>query len=86
MRTQYIVKESNKENRKEFYNYLKKTYKLKSKYPYFRKLFINNPFPFVIDFKDNSLWIGESITGCACAEIQNVMFTIEEFKNDMKGS
>lgn len=55
MKIQYIIKESNKKNREEFYNYIKKIYKLKNKYPYFKKLFINSIFPFVIDFKDNSI-------------------------------
>ena len=84
MKTQFIVKESNKKNREEFYNYIKKQYELKNGYPYLKRLFINNSFPFVIDFKENSFWICESVTCCACASIQNVMYTIEEFKKELK--
>ena len=80
MKKQYIVKESNKKKREEFYNYIKKTYKLKNCYPYFKKSFVNNSFPFVIDFEDNSFWICKSVTCCACAASQNVIYSINEFK------
>lgn len=80
MKKQYIVKESDKKKREDFYNYIKKTYNLLNYYPFYKERFVNNSFPFVVDFDDNSFWICESITCCACAASQNVMYTIDEFK------
>lgn len=79
-RTQFIVLERDKQKRKEFYEYIMKTYKLKKHYPFFKRKFINNVFPFVVDFKENSFWVCESITCCACAAQQHVMISIDEFK------
>ena len=80
MRTQFIVKDSDKTKRKEFYDYIKKTYNLNNSYPYFKKNFIKNDFPFVIDFKENSFWICESVTCCAAAAQNGAIITIDEFK------
>lgn len=80
MRKQFIVKESNKKNREEFYNFIKNNYELKNEYPYYKKLFVDSSFPFVIDFEEKIFWICDSVTCCACAASQNVMFTIDEFK------
>ena len=81
MRTQYMIKEGNKEKRKEFFEYIKKTYKLRIGYPYLKKKFINSPFPFVVDFQDNRFWVCESITCCALATTNKLLFTIDEFKS-----
>ena len=80
MRTQFIVQESNKRKREEFYNYIKETYNLSNWHPYDKEKFINNKFPFVIDFKDNSFWICDSITCCACAAQAGIIQSIDEFK------
>ena len=82
-RTQFIVLEGDKQKRKEFYEYIMSTYHLKKKYPYFKRKFINNKFPFVVDFGDNSFWICESITCCACAAQNHVMVSADEFKSKM---
>ena len=79
-RTQFIVSEGDKGKRKEFYEYIMKTYKLKKWHPFFKRKFINSAFPFVVDFGDNSFWISDSITCCACAASQGVIITIDEFK------
>ena len=80
MRSQFIVKESDLAKREEFYNYIINSYDLEIWYPYKKNKFVNNKFPFVIDFKEKSFWVCESITCCACAAQAKVMFTIEEFK------
>ena len=82
-RTQFIVLEGDKDKRREFYEYIMKTYKLKKYYPFFKRRFINSNFPFVVDFGDNSFWISESVTCCACAAQQHVMISIDEFKRIM---
>ena len=79
MRDQYMVTEANKEKRKAFYEYIKKNYKLRISYPYTKKRFINSSFPFVVDFADNRFWICDSITCCACAASNKVLYTIDEF-------
>ena len=80
MRTQFIVRESDLVKREDFYNNIINFYELNIWYPYEKAKFVNNKFPFVIDFKEKSFWICESITCCACAAQAKVMFTIDEFK------
>ena len=80
MKRQYIIKENNYKKREEFYNYIVSNYNLKILYPYKKELFINSVFPFVVDFKDNTLWICESITSLACASQNGKIITIKEFK------
>ena len=82
-RTQFIVLEGDKQKRKEFYEYIMKTYKLKKYYPFFKRRFVDSNFPFVVDFGDNSFWVCESVTCCACAAGQHVMISIDEFKRTM---
>ena len=79
MRTQFMVKESNKLKRSKFFDYITSKYDLYVEYPYFKEDFVNNNFPFVIDFEDKSFWICESVTCCACAASNKVLFTIDEF-------
>ena len=79
MKTQFIVQEADKRKRKEFYNYILRNYHLKKYYPFRKKYFINSSFPFVIDFKEKSFWICDSITCCACAAQNNSIISIEEF-------
>ena len=79
-KTQFIVNEINKDERKSFFDYIVNTYKLENHYPFIKKRFIDNNFPFVIDFKEKSFWICDSITCCACAAQTNNIFTIDQFK------
>ena len=79
-KTQFIVNAAGKEKRKVFYEYIGNTYKLDKYYPFFKRRFINSNFPFVIDFKEKSFWICDSITCCACAAQTNNIFTIDQFK------
>ena len=52
---------------------------------YFTKDYmIHSKFPFVIDFKDNSFWVCESITCCACAAQREKILTPREFFNKVK--
>ena len=81
MRTQFIVAVAGKEKRKAFYEYIVNTYKLDIWYPFLKNRFIKSIFPFVIDFKDQSFWICESITCCACAAQSKVIYTMEMFKS-----
>ncbi len=66
-KTHFIVNVAGKQERKAFYEYIINTYKLDKYYPFFKRKFINNDFPFVVDFKDKSFWISESVTSCVCA-------------------
>lgn len=78
---QFIVNESDLQKREEFYNYITDNYNLKISYPFDRERFINNNFPFVVDFEDESFWICESVTCCAAAASNHVIITIDEFKS-----
>ena len=84
MRTQFIVQEKDKYKRKLFYNFIHETYNLKICYPFDKDKFIESKFPFVIDFKDNSFWISDSITCCAAAAQTNSIYSIDEFKKSLK--
>ena len=53
-RTQFIVQETDKEKRSNFYDYINKKYKLKNEYPYTKELFVKSNFPFVVDFKERN--------------------------------
>ena len=79
-KTQFIVKVAGKEERKAFYEYIVNTYKLDKYYPFFKRRFIKSDFPFVIDFKEKSFWICDSITCCACAAQAGVIYTVDQFK------
>ena len=80
MKKQYIVTESNKDKRSELYDYITNKYDLKIGYPYEKEEFVNSVFPFVIDFKENRLWICNSITSLACASQCGKIISIDEFK------
>ena len=79
MRKQFIVTESDKSKREEFYDYIISKYKLDICYPYDKNRFIESNFPFVIDFKENSIWICNSITSLACASQSGKIITIDDF-------
>ncbi len=79
MRKQFIVTESDKSKREEFYYYIISKYKLDICYPYDKNRFIESNFPFVIDFKENSIWICNSITSLACASQSGKIITIDDF-------
>ena len=79
MRTQFIVAESNKAKRKEFFKYIIDNYSLKIEYPYDEVEFIKSSFPFVVDFKEKAFWICNSITCLACASQAKLILSIDEF-------
>ena len=81
MKKQYIVQENNKGKREEFYNYIVNNYNLKIHYPFTKELFIESDFPFVVDFKDNSFWICNSITCLACLAQAHKIISIDDFMN-----
>lgn len=81
MRKQYIVTESNKSKRSEFYDYITNKYNLKICYPYQKEEFVNSVFPFVIDFKEKRLWMCSSITSLACASQSGKIISINEFES-----
>ena len=83
-KTQFIVNAIGKEERKNFYEYIINTYKLEKHYPFFKRKFIKSNFPFVIDFKEKSFWVCDSITCCACAAKAKVIYTIDQFKSMVK--
>ncbi len=80
MKIQFIIKENDLLKREEFYDYIVDNYNLKISYPFNKERFINNNFPFVVDFGDNSFWICESVTFCAAAASNQAIITIDEFK------
>ena len=79
-KTQFIVNTAGDKNRKAFYEYIVNTYKLNICYPFIEEKFVKSNFPFVIDFKEKSFWICDSITCCACAAQAKAIYTVEEFK------
>ena len=85
IKNQYIVSINNRNERQDFYNYIMTNFNLKSKIS--KKTMINDKFPFIIDFKTNSLWITHSITCLACASQNNKIIDKETFyqtiKNDL---
>ena len=78
-KTQFIVNVQGMENRTAFYEYIVNTYELDIWYPFSKIKFIKSNFPFVIDFKENSFWICDSITCCACAAQAKVIYTVDQF-------
>ena len=80
MKNQYIVAEKDKIERGKFYDYISNKYNLKMSYPYAKEKFIASNFPFVVDFKENTFWICESITCLVCASQSGKIITIEDFK------
>ena len=83
MKNQYIVAEKDKIEREKFYDYISNKYNLKMSYPYAKGKFITSNFPFVVDFKENTFWICESITCLACASQSGKIITIDEFMSDL---
>ena len=79
MKTQFIVQEQDERKRELFYNYIHKTYDLKDWYPFDKEKYIKINFPFVIDFKEKSFWVCDSITCCACAAQAKVIYSIYQF-------
>ena len=78
---QYTVQVSGPTNRKEFIKLIKNNFKLK--FLFDEEYMINSKFPFIVDLKDKTFWVCESITCCACAAQNNQILSIEEFKNNM---
>ena len=77
-RTQYIIKESNVEERKKFYNYIISKYNFEVWNN--EDVYYYSKFPFVVDFKEKKFWVCESITCCAAAQQGGVIISIGEFK------
>ncbi len=75
---QYIVQESDISKRKEFFDYIVNNYNLVLHLS--REEMISSNFPFVVDFDNNSFWVCESITCCACAAQRKRIITIDKFK------
>ena len=50
-----------------------------------KELFIDSIFPFVVDFKEKSFWICESVTCCAAAAACGSIINSEEFKKVRRG-
>lgn len=75
---QYMVHDSDIFNRNAFYEYITNKYNLLVRME--RDEMVGSKFPFVVDFKDNSFWVCESITCCACAAQKKRILTIDEFK------
>ena len=84
MKKQFIVQEKDKKKRRAFYNYIHKHYKLKDVFNDANNMINNNVFPFVVDFSDNTLWVCNSITCCACAAQTHQIISIQEFKEKIK--
>ena len=74
---QYMVQESNKKKREEFYHYILDHYSLKTHDS--KEEMINSHFPFVVDFKKQDFWICNSITCCAIASTKGRIISIEDF-------
>lgn len=78
MKKQYIIQETDKEKRKEFYEYIINNFNLIVEFD--KDYMINSNFPFVVDFKEKNFWVCESITCCACAAQKKRIITIKDFK------
>ena len=79
MRTQFIIREGDKNKRREFYDYIMNKFNYKIIH-HDKEHMINSKFPFVVDYKDKVFWVCESITCCAMAQQNGVIITIDEFK------
>ena len=75
---QFVVNDNNVIEREKFYNYILKNYDLKNLI--YDVDMIKSKFSFVIDFDNNTFWICNSITCCACAVWNNKIISIKEFK------
>ena len=82
-RTQIIIRESNIDKRKEFYDYIINKYNYKV-VNYSREEMINSNFPFVVDHKEKVFWICKSISCLAIAVQNGLIITIDEFKKISK--
>lgn len=78
MKKQYIIQESDKAKREEFYEYIINNFDLFVEFD--KTHMINSSFPFVVDFKEKNFWVCESVTCCACASQKKRILTIKEFK------
>ena len=83
IRTQFIIREGNKNKRREFYDYIMNKYSYKIIH-HDKEHIINSKFPFVVDHKEKVFWVYESITCCAMAQQNEVIITIDKFKKDIK--
>jgi len=80
-KAQYIIVENNIKKRREFYNYIMDNYKLKT---YGKdEAYINNIFPFVVDFKAKKFWICDSVKLCGMAVQYKKTMTMDEFMEKM---
>lgn len=84
MKKQFIVQEHGVNERWDFYNYIHDNYNLNDYFIDLKEEIETDKFPFVVDFGDNSFWICNSITCCACAAQRNQILTVSEFKEKVK--
>ncbi len=81
---QFIVRESDKDKRKEFYEYIHSNYKLEDLFYNKQNMIDYNHFPFVVDFIEKKFWVCTSVACCAAAAQNNRIITIQEFKERNK--
>ena len=81
----YLVREKDINKRIAFYNYLHEKYNIKD-YIFSKEEIINSFFPFLVNMESKKVSICNSITVCACASQCKKIISINEFKNQMKGS
>ncbi|MBQ4030459.1 MAG: hypothetical protein II625_01780 [Bacilli bacterium] len=80
-KVQYIVDEKVIKKRKEFYDYINRYFRLKNYGP--EEDYVNNIYPFVVDFKSKKFWICDSIKCISMAIQFNKVITIDEFMEEI---
>ena len=83
MKKQFIVQECGVKERWDFYNYVRDNFSL-CEYCDLSIEIEKDKFPFVIDFSNNSFWICNSITCCACAFQKKQIISVSEFKEKVR--
>ena len=83
MKKQFIVQEHGVKERWDFYNYIHDNFSLCEYFDLSLEI-EKDIFPFVVDFSDNSFWICNSITCCACASQKKQIISVSEFKEKVK--
>ncbi len=78
MKKQFMIQPNNIIERINFYYYIHNKYNLLEHFT--KEEMISSKFPYVVDFNDNSFWVCESITCCACAAQNKQIISIDEFK------
>ena len=84
MKKQFTVQEHGVDKRWDFYNYIHDNFCLDDHFYDLVGEIETDKFTFVVDFSDNSFWICNSITCCACAAQKKLIITPSEFKEKVK--